>query len=107
MNISLNLGFRTGVTFSLTFSFLPLFLLRRDIRNDNLLLPAVIILWLALFGYVELDFDVLVQVSKGSTEWAGKGWVVAFEEGTDALVVERVGAWGNEERLTDRYSEQA
>lgn len=56
MHISLNLSLRPSVAFAFSLAFLPLFLLAGDINGDG------IVLRLALFDYVELDFDFDVFV---------------------------------------------
>ena len=49
--------------------------------------------------------NVFLKVCISSAERTRKGRVMGFDEWFDAFVVESVGAWGDEERLTDGYGE--
>ena len=50
-------------------------------------------------------FNVFLEVCVSSAEGSGKGVVMGFDKRFDAFVVESVGAWGDEERLTGGYGE--
>ena len=69
---------------------------------------CVVDLDVRVIGIVKIGWfylNVFLKVCISSAERTRKGRVMGFDEWFDAFVVESVGAWGDEERLTDGYGE--
>ena len=79
--------------------------------RDFLVHIAIIVVGLCVavglsFG-INLDLHILFQIRKCATEWTRERGMVRFKEGTDAFIVECVGARSDKEGLTDVYSKEA